>query len=185
MEQIIFDIYIPNEKKFRWTPNIIMTIIGIAVTIALLQSNLHIPASIQFNIAVSALVIYIFYIIRSLITYKPLNGQLNGRIEFTDNNVKVREATYTMDDIKKIDFYFGDYYGKSEHTYRSVNSILSQGVNNSIEFVTCNGERHNIQFKMRTKNGYLVLAPFINNALKAQKIPHFKAVDLIGEENIY
>lgn len=86
--------------------------------------------------------------------------------------------------INKIDFHFGDYYGEVRSGHRSVNPRLLQGVNNAVEFTTNNDEQHIIQFKIKTKQGYLVLSSFINSALKFQKISPHRVKELIGEESI-
>ncbi|MES2061437.1 MAG: hypothetical protein V4456_05920 [Bacteroidota bacterium] len=185
MEKISFDIYIPDKKRFRFTPNTIVLIIWLSLITIFGIWGEYIPSETRTYASIIGCCITIFYIIRSLIAYAPLRGQFKGKIEFTNDAIIINNKPYYIKGIKKIDFYFGDYYGEIRSGYRSVNPKLSQGVNNSIEFATIDDVLYNIQFKIRTPKGYFVLSPFINNALKAQKISRFRAIDLIGEENIY
>lgn len=184
MDRIAFKIYIPDKRKFRFTPDTIVLIMWILLIIIFWALEKFISPEARVFPAIAAFLINMFYLIRSFVTYADLRGRLEGQIEFKDKAILINDEHYDLEIIKKIDFYFGDYYGKVISGYKSVNPRLSQGVNNSVEFTTLEGAYHNIQFKVRTKKGHLILAPFISNALKQQKIPHFKVVDLIGEENI-
>jgi len=184
VERIVFDIYTPGEKKLRITPNRVVLIMWLILIVVCWAGERYVPYLVRDIALFIALCVTIFFIFRSFVTYPPLSGQLKGKIEFTNDAIIINDTHFNITSIYKIDFHFGDYYGEVRYGYRSVNPRLSQGVNNRVEFTTNNDEQHIIQFKIRTKQGYLVLSSFINSALNSQKISRYRATELIGEESI-
>ena len=186
MDRISFTTFIPDGKKFHWTPNWIM--FGLWASAIFLSWLLDYPHS-PYNdlkgwvlICVGGLSLY--FLIASFFTYKPLNGTLSGEIIFGDAAIIVNDETFELKDINDLDFYFFDYYGKTTGSGRDFDPKMYQGVNNYVTFTDKLNQTHTIYFKMETEHSYLSLDTFINAAIKAKKMQFQRGIDLLGIENI-
>jgi hypothetical protein len=190
LTMVSFPIYQPEEKRFRITPNWIVMgswaltiIIGWLITdVFPVNNEIRSDWGISYGIV---FIITIFFIITSFSTYEPLNGALNGEIKFNNDGIIVATKVFELKDIANLDFGFNDFYGqKIIRGYKSVNPILSQGVNNYVTFTDNNNEEQVIYFQLKAKDEYKSLSPFINEAIKLKKMQFKQGIDLVGIENV-
>ncbi|HVS91118.1 MAG TPA: hypothetical protein VHE59_03735 [Mucilaginibacter sp.] len=186
MDRLSFDIYIPDGKKFHLTPD--WTVFGlwfIAIGFSWAIDGV-LPNSGDYRgyIALIVGLVTAYYLIASFFTYKPLNGRLEGELIFNNDDLTINGATYPIEDIYNLNFFFEDYYGKSTGTGRSFGPRRYQGVNNYISFTDKNNEDHIIYFQLKTEHSYLSLAPFINRAIKLNRMTVNSGIELLGIENV-
>ncbi|NCD69474.1 hypothetical protein [Mucilaginibacter agri] len=188
MDRIYFLIFTP-DKKFRFTPNWIMLITS---TLLIAYSWLiqgvpteSILITCRDLFLIAALLVGLYFTVGAFWLYEPLEGLLEGRIEFEKDKIRVNEKIYELKDIINLNFRFNNFYGERlVRLGKSFNGLLSQGVNNYVEFKDQNAEVYGFYFRLDAKNEYLSLAPFINEAIKLNKLSLAKGVELLGIENI-
>jgi hypothetical protein len=186
MDRISFDIFEPEKKRFHLTPNwIVFGLWFLAIGFLWLFDNI-LPdiGTVRGIVAGCIFLISMYYLIVSFATYKPLSGKLEGEIKFVDDCIIINGKSFDLKNISAIDFSFYDYYGKSSTYGRSFDPKLYQGVNNNISFIDNKNETHLVYFKMQTEHSYLSLAPFVNQAIKLNKMPFNRGIELLGIENV-
>jgi hypothetical protein len=186
MERISFDIYIPDQKKFHLTPDWIVFGLWFIVIGFFWALDGVLPDSGYYRgfAALMVAIVSIYYLITSFWTYKPLNGKLEGQIVINQDSFIINNTAYSLKDIYNLDFLIYDYYGKSSTIGRSFSPRLYQGVNNYISFTDKNNEDHLVYFKLQTEHSFQSLAPFINRAIKLNRMSTSRGIELMGIENI-
>lgn len=146
-----FEIFEPAEKKFRLTPNWIVLITWSVTIFFFWVFDTAFPPHSDFRSIwlICVVLITLCYLVASFFTYKPLNGTIAGKIIFEIDSVVVNNKVFELRDINNLDFYFGDYYGKSASSGRDANAKLYQGVNNYVTFSEKNNDSYLIYFKCR------------------------------------
>lgn len=171
MDRITFEIFEPDGKKFKWTPDTIFAIF------LLIPLGLH--AAFQTFIAdVSwlhdSLVFYEIFgavaalgcLIASYFLREPLKGCITGELEFGKDFIKVNEDRFNLKDITGLDFVLSDYYGRLFTFGKTLNPIISQGIKNHVTFDDRGNQTHLINFRLMGEHSYLSLSDFINEAVK-------------------
>jgi len=188
MDRTSFEIFEPDGKKYRWTPDIAFVIF------LLVPLGLH-AAFQNFISGISwlhdSLVFYeIFCVVlavgclfASYFLREPLKGHITGELEFGNNFIKVNDDRFELKDITALDFVLSDYYGQMSIFGKTLNPIISQGVKNTVTFKDKDNQTHLINFRLMGEHSYLSLSDFINEAVKMGKLHIYRAEDLIGKEN--
>lgn len=186
MDRISFEIFIPEEKRFRVTPNLIVFSLWFSsIGILWAFEDAPITKEIKGYVALGIVLISLYYLIASFFTYEPLRGTLNGEIVFGNNAITMDSEIYELKDIKNIDFRFVNYYGQMPiRSGANFNPLLSQGVRNFITFTYRNDQSVKVYFKLYGKYGSEALYPFINTAVKCGAMTYYRAIDLIDVENV-
>jgi hypothetical protein len=187
MDRISLEIFEPEEKKFRLSPNWIMVILWLVPVLllwAIKGDNSGPPNDFVIGYFVFLFLLTMYYLISSFFTFKPLNGKINGEIRFENDTIMIDDKTFKLGDINVIDFSFFDYRGQSSMYSRDFNPKLSQGVNNYVSFTDNKNQSQTIYFRFQSKHGYQALAPFINEAIKLKKMEFKRGIDLLGIESI-
>jgi hypothetical protein len=189
MDKLTFAVFEPDHKFFRWTPNWIVVISYVLVIIMswLLQGTSPVSTfnTIRDWLLVLTTGVSIYFIIASFWTYEPLEGKIEGEIEFEKDHIRVNDEVYELVEVSNIDFRFNNFYGESlKRFYKSANGILSQGVNNSVIFTDKEGQTHQVYFRLDAKNEYQSFSPFINEAVRLKKMQFKQAIDAVGIENV-
>ena len=187
MDRISFDIFIPDPKKFHWTPNTI--VFGLWFTaialLWLLKSYIPPGSTLQVIILICVLAVTFYYLITSFFKYQPLRGVLEGRIIFNDDAIIVDDKTYDLKAISSLDFRFIDYYGEMRSiSGANFDALLSQGIHNFVEFKDASAQNVKVYFRIQGKHGSMTLYPFINQAVKVGAMSYYRAIDLINVENV-
>ncbi|MFI5139418.1 MAG: hypothetical protein ACHQIM_16465 [Sphingobacteriales bacterium] len=187
MERLSFEIFKPEEDKFRLTPNLTMAILWLVPALllwAIKGDNSGPPNDFVKIYFVCVFLLTMYYLTSSFFSYKPLRGSIDGEIEFENDGIIIDDKTFKLADIIAIDFSFTDYYGQSSMYVRDFNPRLSQGVGNYVSFTDSKNQNQIIYFRFQGKHGYQSLSPFINEAIKLKKMEFNRGVDLLGIESI-
>jgi hypothetical protein len=187
MERLSFDIFKSEKKKFRLTPNwIVLSLWAITILFLWIFDSVFPPNSAGRVIWLACvLAVTIYYLISSFFAYEPLKGILNGKIIFENGSITLYKEVFELKDISGLDFEFKDFCGKRIlQMGANCNPTLSQGVGNYITFIDKNSQTQLIYFKLETKQSYLLLSPFINEAIKLKKMEFKRGIDLLGIENV-
>jgi hypothetical protein len=187
MDSVSFEAFEPDGKKFHWTHDWIVGALLIPLIVSwIINGNNSGPAGDwQTLYVIGAFLVAMYFLLTSFFTYKSLNGTMCGEIIFKKDNIIVNDTTFLLNDLKELDFYFGDYYGEWVWTYaKSFNSKRSQGVNNYVIFTNNADESYQVSFRVQSEHGYQALAPFINEAVKLRKMDFKRASDLLGNDGI-
>ena len=185
MDRVSYEIFIPEEKRFRVTPNLIVfSVWFLAIGILWTFEDAPITKEIRGYVALGVFLISLYYLVTSFFTYEPLRGILKGEIVFGNNVITIDNEIYELKDIKNIDFGFVNYYGELKTIRGNFNPGLSQGVRNFITFTYRNDQLVKVYFKLYGKYGSEALYPFINTAVKCGAMTYYRAIDLIDVENV-
>lgn len=189
MDRIAFDIFEPDEKKFRWTPNMVFLMFWFLPVCLYTVFQKHI-AGIGWlyhflNIyAIAGVITAFICFVASNFLHEPLKGKLVGKLEFGNDFIKVDEVRFELKDITGFDLSLSDFYDRSPQFGGTLNPRLSQGVKNQVTFRHRSSKIYVIHFRLMGKHSYLSLAGFINQAVKMDKMSVYQAEDLIGKENV-
>lgn len=187
MDRISFDVFEPDKKKFQLTPNLIVYILWFLAIgfFWLLDGVFSIIIEIRAYVAWGVFLISLYYLITSFFKYEPLKGVIKGKIIFNNDAIIVNEKVYELKNIRDIDFGFINFYGELSAGWRgNFNPLLSQGVNNFIQFIDSDNHPVQVYFKIQGKHGSQALYPFINEAVKLGAMTYYRAIDLIDVENV-
>ena len=150
-----FSIYI-KPTSFYWTRTLIIYILWILIIFAifLLKVLIDIPNShkaLDFLLYISyGLIFYSgFCAFLGMVKYKPIRGELNGFITFSQDTVTIAAREFAIDDIKKIEFQGVDWHGLYEYNGPAeyFENRLSQGVKNTLILYLNNGKIIKTQFQ--------------------------------------
>jgi hypothetical protein len=186
MDRISFTIFIPDGKKFHLTPDwIVFGLWMIMIGFFWLFDGYFSPSGVFGFICIAGVFLTtMYYLITSFWSYKSLNGILKGEIIFENDRIIIDGKSYELKNIFNLDFNFNDYYGKKDlRMYKSVNPMLSQGVNNHVTFIDNTNQTQTIYFRIGGERQQVALSPFMNAAIKAKKMEFKQVIDLIGIEN--
>jgi hypothetical protein len=187
MDRISFDIFEPDKKRFRLTPNLIVYSLWFFAIAFLWIFEGVFPINSTSRLIIISIIglVSLYYLITSFFTYEPLNGILKGKIVFKDDSITVNEKVYELKSITGIDFGFINFFGEVSLSYRgNFSPLLSQGVRNFIKFTDSSNQNIQIYFRIQGKHGSQALYPFINEAVKCGAMTYYRAIDLIDVENV-
>jgi len=186
MDRVAFEIFEPDGKKFRLTPNwIVLGLWAFSIAFLWLFDNVFPPHG-SFRTCWLALVFLItmYYLISSFFRHRPLNGKITGKIEVQKDRLIINDEVFELKDMTGLDFQLSDFYDMQATLSRDFNPKISQGVANSVTFKDPSGKTHLIYFRLPGKHSYLSFSDFINEAINTKKMSYYRGLDLIGEENI-
>jgi len=189
MDRITFDIFEPDGKKFRLTPNLIFLFFWF---VPILLTGLFESFISNISWLSEAFTVYIWIggigiiccLAASHFLHEPLKGKITGKIEFGNNFIRVNDDHFDLKNITGLELSLSDYYDRRPQLGGTLNPNLSQGVANQVTFRYKSNQTHVIHFRLMGKHSYLSLSGFINEAVKMGKISAYEAEDLIGKENI-
>ncbi|MES2448821.1 MAG: hypothetical protein V4546_16675 [Bacteroidota bacterium] len=181
-----YQIFTPEKRKFKITPNFIVyglwifSILLFAITNKLQDLKiLFEPYKTVYLIILVLLPIY--FSIAAFFKHKPINGAISGILQIGFDLIIVTDNHYSINNISKIDFHFIDYFGQLQSSVRAnFNPLLSQGVSNAIEFTDKNNQIHLVYFKLNYKYEHERLFPFITEMIKINKISFLRGIELLG-----
>jgi hypothetical protein len=187
MDRVYFVIFKP-DGKFHLTPNwIVMILWGVTILFLwLFESFIPINSTFRITWLGCGFAVSLYYLVSAFFKYEPLNGTLDGKIEFTDDSIRINERTYELKNIDNLDISFCDSYGKIySRSGANFNPIISQGVKNWVKFTDETNQPHEIYFRCETEHSFMHVIEFINEAVKLCKMSSYRAEDIIGKENVH
>jgi len=73
-----------------------------------------------------------------------LSGTITGILKINLDFITINDISYPINELLKIDFHFGDYFGQLNKSGNgNFNPLLSEGVSNSLEFTDCSNKTSN------------------------------------------
>ena len=180
-DQIEFKIF-TKKNGFRLTNNIVVySLLFCSLSIAYL-ANRHLEESTIENIAkvvgVFACVLMIYFKIAQSFKRESLNGDLNKTIIFKPTEIVVAERKYSLDEIKKIEFYIGDYFDKWEYKVKGdLNSARTNGKSNICNLLLTNGEIIETRFQLMYKGEFLRMRELLLEYYSYNKIHFLKLIE--------
>lgn len=128
---------------------------------------------------VAVFLIFLYWSVIGFWSYKHLEGEFNGFIEFRSHSFVIYEEEVTLASITKLNIYLGDYYGKSTRSRAGLEPNRSQGVDNYIEFTDPDVTLNKIYFKLEDEDQWQELSFFIIEAIKLKKISFLRGIELL------
>jgi hypothetical protein len=179
MDRLSFDIFEPEKKKFRLTPNwIVYSLWFITIGFFWIFDRTVPPNGTFGEIWIACVfLVNMYYLFASFFTYEVLKGTLKGKIIFEGDSIIISNKVLALKDITSLDFRFIDFYGQRYLAFRgSFNPLLSQGVSNYVTFIDNKNQTQMVYFRMMTKHSALSLYPFINEAVKLKAMTYYREV---------
>ena len=175
-----FEIFIPKPEN-RITPNkITFVLYATCVIIFMISVINHCKPQIALFLFIIPFSVSIYFFIKKFWTYKFLDGELAGSLIISLDYIKIATQSFTINEIKKIDFHAINYYGKREDYRNNFNPILSQGTSNFVELFLNNGQKIKTYFKLNFKEHHKILYPFVVEMIKHGKISVLRGTEILG-----
>lgn len=103
------------------------------------------------GLAFGSYFILIFY---SMNEKEKLDGNFVGYLIFEHDSILVGEHEYPLENLKKIEFFTGDYEGKTWTNYRSIEPKIFHGVQNWVRLKTIDDSVFEFNFQLRYENEF-------------------------------
>lgn len=180
MNSLEFKIFIPNRKRNVLTPNtIVYSLFFATVTIFMVAALIRQHPEYILFLFLIPLIFSIYFFISKFWKHKPLDGDLFDSLIINSNYIKITDQFFQLEEIKKINLQFINYYGEKEDYRYNYNPILSQGTSNHISVVLKNGQTIKTYFKLNFKDHYKTFFPFITKMIKLNKISFLRGIELL------
>jgi hypothetical protein len=153
--------YTQEFKIFEKKKGFFLTIdsiqfIGLIVLLIFIYLMEHFEFLIPKSIMIIMGTILILTVIINLLRTEEVVGIWTGKITLTLNTITVKNRTYPIEEIDKIEFKnIDDFEGSLINISSSFSAKKSKGVNNEIAIKTTNGDKLRINF-LQTKENRLV-----------------------------
>lgn len=185
MNRASYSIFKPTSPKNQPSNNQILLLgwlIGFLLVFAIQNVDDSLTANILLAYYVVIVLLTLYWGFTSMWTYRELNGEFVGGIEFSDRSIIVNGIELPLQTLKQIDLSLGDYSGKFVgSTHNDFNPKLSTGVDNYVFLTEANGSMTQIYFKVSYKGQTEDLTPFI---IKIMQLGHISFLRCIGLLNI-
>lgn len=156
-------IFEPSTTKFNLNRNIIaysLVVFGFLTMLAPIEIN----ETFRIFYILITFIIFLYFLITSLWSYQPLNGELKGELEFKQDTVIVNDQEFKIAELNNIYLHYEDYFGEKKHYIKgNLTQNLRQGVKNYITFSDASNVVHIYYFKIENKEDASSLLPFINS----------------------
>jgi hypothetical protein len=187
----IFKLYQPQVKRKWLTPNFIVYSLWFSIIVFFwlfdsYAKNGNSFESFRKNMAFIAGAVSLYFIIASFFSYEPLNGDLNGKITFTNEGIRINGKLFKLEELSNLDLFFFDYYGRNKLNGRAnFNPSHSQRVLNWVSFKDNLTQEQKVYFQLESEEHYKELHPFVNLAIKANKIDYERGKALLGSRPLF
>ena len=172
-----FDIYEPSSRLSLSRNTIVISLVAFGFLVSLLPLN--IPAMLADYYILATGILSLYFLLTSFLSYRPLNGKIEGKLVFGLGYVAVKDKSYYLSDILQINLYLKDYFGKRSHARRyNFNQLLSQGVNNVLEITDMSNNVQRVFFRLKDKNDYKNLELYLDEYCKHGKISFDRKYEL-------
>lgn len=138
-------------------------------------------SSFKFMYSLGVFALSLYWLVVRLWTYEPLNGKLDGDIQFRRTSFIINNQVVQLENLVKLDIHGMDYYGRRKHLSGiDFEANLSQGVGNLIEFTGIDNISTRVYFKQSVECQFRELRPFIVSAIKLGKLSFLRGIELLG-----
>ena len=185
-KEIEFKIFTKN-KGFNITANIIVysllfSGIGIAYLAKRYLDNSTIE-SLGQGVGILACLLMIYFKITQASKRKSLNGNLNKKLRFRSREISIDDINIELNEIKKIEFYIGDYFDKWEtQAPGDFSPARTNGTSNICELTLINGHKAEANFQLMYENEFLKMRELLLQYYSENKIHFLKLIEYLGIE---
>lgn len=138
-------------------------------------------SSFKFMYSLGVFALSLYWLVVRLWTYEPLNGKLDGDIQFRRTSFIINNQVVQLENLVKLDIQGMDYYGRRKHLSGiDFEANLSQGVGNFIEFTSIDNISTRVYFKQSVECQFRELRSFIVSAIKLGKLSFLRGIELLG-----
>lgn len=184
MNEVAFNIFTKNKGVQMSANKVIYSLWVLSFGIAYFAHRFlggGIVETIGKYIMVFAGVLAIYFLITQSFTRKPLNGTLNKKLIFKENEIQIDCEPYKIENIKKIEFCVDDYFNKWERPGRGdFNPSRTNGVNNFCELTQYGGQKIKVHFQMLYKDEFFKMKELLIHYYSKDKIHFLKLIDYLG-----
>lgn len=185
-KEIKFKIFTKN-KGFILSVNIVVySLMFSGLGIAYL-SNTYLDDSAFENmgkgVGILACILMIYFKITQESKQKSLNGNLNKRLIFSTREVLIDDIKIKLNEIKKIEFFLGDYFYKWEsQAPGDLNPARTNGTSNICELTLIDGQKIKMNFQLMYEKGFLKMTELLLQYYSENKIHFLKLIEYLGIE---
>ncbi len=184
MQRASYSIFKASNPKNKPSNNQILLLgwlIGFLLVFAIQNVDDSLTANILVAYYVVIVLLTLYWGFTSMWTYRELNGEFVGEIEFSDTSIIVNGIELPLQTLKQIDLSLGDYSGKFVgSTHNDFNPKLSTGVDNYVILTESDGSKTQIYFKLSHQNQTQELEPFIIKAMQLGHISFLRGINLLN-----
>lgn len=173
------------KTGFKITINkIIYTILFASLGVAYLGSKLFEDDNIVENIGKIGVylgcILMIFFKMTQNFIREPLNGILNGELQFFENEILINKNIYSLSEIKKIEFYVSDYFNEWKFRGKGdFNPSKSNGTCNICKITLNNGDKIAINFQLMYNREFLKMRELLIKYHSENKIHFLKLIEYL------
>lgn len=182
--QIEFKIF-TKKNGFRLTNNIVVySLLFGSLGVAWLADKYLGESTIEDIgqvVGVLTCILMVYFKITQSFKRESLNGDLTKSIIFKPTQIIVEEHTYCLDEIKKIEFYVGDYFDKWEYKVKGdLNPARTNGTSNVCDLHLTNGKIIGTRFQLMYKGEFLKMRELLLEYYSSNKIHFLKLIEYLG-----
>ena len=162
MQSARYAIFEPKNRIIKLNRNVIaygLVVVGFIVHYLPITIN----ETFRFYYILFTFFICLYFLITSFWFYQPLNGKINGELEFMPDVIIVNETQFKIYEQNVVYLHYEDYFGERKYYSKgNLNQALQQGVKNYIQFADASGCQHKYYFRIDNQEEAEKLIPFIN-----------------------
>lgn len=185
-KEIEFKIF-TKYKGFKISANIVVySLLFSGVGIAYLADKYLENSAIESvgqGVGILACILVIYFKITQASKRKSLNGNLNKKLVFRTNEILINSQRIELKEIKKIEFFTGDYFNKWEYQAKGdLNPGRTNGISNICELTLINGQKIKVNFQLMYENEFLKMRELLLEYYSKNKIHFLKLIEYLGIE---
>lgn len=178
-----FSVY-EKRKGFQLTiSKVVYSLLLTSIAIAYLADRKFGESRIEDIARISGIfgcVLLIYFKIAQNFMRESLNGKLNTKIKFYSDKISIDEHVYSLEQIKKIEFYICDYFNMWELRSRGdLNPSRTNGTSNVCKITLTNGEQVSVNFQLMYEDEFLKLKELLLIYHAENKIHFLKLIDYL------
>ncbi|MBA3828811.1 MAG: hypothetical protein H0X33_07730 [Taibaiella sp.] len=178
---ISYPIFYP-VKKFYWTPDAInFTLMGAICLVIVLPIGEQLNLVLRLSLAFIFFIHFIYRLFTRYSTHKMLKGYIQGEIQLKPEKIIFDSKTIPITDIKTLKFYFYDWDGQETGiSFRSLNGLLSNGIDNSITIYFVNGGERKVFFQRKKSDDIVLIKPLLIEYCKSGLIGFHDLITMLN-----
>jgi hypothetical protein len=186
-DQIEFKLF-TKKHGFQLTINIVVYTLFIgSIGIAYLADKLFDESTLETigqTGGIFCCILIIYFKIAQSFTRESLQGDLKKSIILKPSEIIIDDQIFSLEEIKKIEFYVGDYFNRLEYKAQGdLNPGRTNGTSNICELHLTNGKMIDTRFQLMYKDEFLKTRRLLLEYYSKNKIHFLKLIEYLGIEN--
>jgi len=126
-------------------------------------------------------ILMIYFKIAQSFTRESLNGDLSKNLIFKTSEIIIDDQKLNLNEIKKIEFYIGDYFNNWEYKVKGdLNPARTNGTSNLCELTVQNGKKVRVNFQLKYKDEFQKMKELLIVYYLENKIHFLKLIEYLG-----